>query len=419
MPELRDNGPLAAELKRILLAAFDRQELADLLSEKLNIRLDEEVIQESEPGQEVTMAAIRYVDRRDRLDDLLSAAMAARPMNSELRQFATRRGAGRVRDAVRSLADRLRADPNLKAGAVQFRTHFATARDEMFLLDRYKVLHDCLHKVQLRVQAIGRVAAAFPADAGAATELAAYLDEFRDAAHEARQYATEVLTSADELVWIDEFDRALTDAQKALDDADPKRLAEAVEALQRVPLAAVEVNRNLIGAARRVRLDRLGEALDSLIKAVDGPGVPDADRKLVEKLRAGLDGVRALAPQLAGLIDTHASWQRVDTALAAAETAADAEYGAGPERRVPRWPQVKDLLKRLCPVPPADVDRSNPAVLTELWEKAPTPVASENQFIALRAAALRRFVIVDKQLLKLCEQLTNTIQPLTDLLEVL
>src|SRR5262249_61705446 len=90
MPKLSNNGPLAAELKTILLGAFDRQELADLLSDKLSIRLDEEVIKDSEPGQEVTMAVIRYVDRRDRLDDLLEAATAARPKNAEPRQLPAR-----------------------------------------------------------------------------------------------------------------------------------------------------------------------------------------------------------------------------------------------------------------------------------------------------------------------------------------
>src|SRR5262249_62071244 len=78
MPKLSNNGPLAAELKTILLGAFDRQELAHLLSDKLSIRLDEEEIKDSEPGQEVTMALIREVDGRGRLDDRLQRATAGR-----------------------------------------------------------------------------------------------------------------------------------------------------------------------------------------------------------------------------------------------------------------------------------------------------------------------------------------------------
>src|SRR5262245_40169471 len=422
MPKLSNNGPLAAELKTILLGAFDRQELADLLSDKLSIRLDEEVIKDSEPGQEVTMAVIRYVDRRDRLDDLLEAATAA-PKTAGRGQSAARlpsaAAAGDVGEAVRSLADRLHTDPDLKTQAVQFRAHFRTARDEMTLLDRYKKLHDCLHLLDLRLPAARRAVEALPRDRTAAIELRAYLTEFQEAARAARGYATQVVTAAGEPAWIDDLDRAVTDARAALAAGRTAGLADAVAALERVPLAAADVNRALTQAARRVRLDRLADALGTLVRRVDGPGVPADDRALVDKLRAGQAGLETLGPRLTDMTNTHDDWQRVDKALAAAEAAADLLPGAGPNQRVPRWPRVKELLTKLCTRTSGEDEADNPVVLAGQWEAATDPVAAENLFIMVRATARSRFVRVDRELLELCAELSRTTEPLDAILEVM
>jgi hypothetical protein len=119
------------------------------------------------------------------------------------------------------------------------------------------------------------------------------------------------------------------------------------------------------------------------------------------------------------MTNIHDDWQRVDKALALAESAADLLPGAGPDQRVPRWPRVKELLVKLCPRSAGEDETDNPAVLAGQWEAATDPVAAENLFITLRATARSRFVRVDRQLLELCSELSRTIEPLDAILEVM
>jgi Effector-associated domain 1 len=415
MPML--NGSQIGEVVDILSELFAPDELRQVLRVRLNLDIRVAFTSESDPGRKAAFEVVEGLDRDDRIPELLDAVQAERPRSERLKRFiaAVRSSvdAGHAAEAVASLAGRLRADPRLRGDAVQFRANFRATRDEIGLLGRYKQLHDCLHLVQLRQWAVTRAAGAFPTDPSAAFELGRYVGELREAARAAREQAAGLPTAAEELDWVDEFDQALDAARDAVRDRSHERLSDAVERLERLQQAAVGVNRSLIEAARRLRLDRLDEALGSLLGDAAAPA-PD-DQTLFRTLQAGRDGLRALDQRLAALVDAHDDWQRVDKALAAAGVVP----AIRPAERVPRWERVKGILARLCPQGMAEDEDADPSALAGRWEQTADPTAAENLFLSVQAAARGRFVIVDKQLLGLCGELERTVGPLNSILEVL
>ncbi|MDY3562403.1 hypothetical protein R5W23_003869, partial [Gemmata sp. JC673] len=108
-------------------------------------------------------------------------------------------------------------------------------------------------------------------------------------------------------------------------------------------------------------------------------------------------------------------WQRIDAAL----TAAEGLPPGPPAQRVPRWDRVRTNLARVCPPGSALDPAAEPTALAAEWEGAADPAAAETVFLNLVTAARHEFKHIDDLLLDLADQLTDIIEPLNTLLEVI
>jgi hypothetical protein len=425
VPPTELTGPQVGELVHILSEGFVLNELVQLVHVTLDFELQQE-INVAQSFKDTAYELVTWLIRHDEVDRFLQALHEARPQNLALKRFLFRVQGGQesftgsqadaVGDAIGAVAHFVQSDPTVRQTVGQSRTLFVHTRDELGRVARYKGLHDCLHMVQLQLTAITRAVAGFPQDESSRSDLQGYLRELRRHALRARKNAAGLLSEADELVWIGDFDGALDLAQGGIDGEVAQPIVRAVAALGHLMTEMEHVNRDMTAAARRLvpYLTEIAKTNGSLLDILK----PRNDNQdLMKQLRDGQEALLDLTPQLAGLVDTHNSWQQVDRALSAAATV---ETGP-PADRVPRWTQIKALFARLCPRGPnPEVDRrSDLGHLAECWEKAGDSPASESLFRSLRDTAQQLFVQVDEQLLELTDQLTAVIQPLNALLQVI
>ena len=422
---VRLTGPQIGECAHILSELFTVEQLKQLTLTKLNLDMFATAASERDPRQTIAINLVAYLNRDGRVAEFLEAAAEARPRDEALRLFRDRAMSGAavpspsgparaVAAALGAAADAVRDDPELREMVGVGKAEFLTTREELDRLARYKALHDCLHTLQLQLSAIVRASRAFPTDPAAGRELVDYVRQLQRQAKRARQKTDGLLTVEAEMLWVDDFDGALCRARQAVDAAVAADMAAAVEALSRLLPEAVRINSELINAAHRLGpgLGRLAKTLAALWEHLDRQGqYPD----LVPRLRAGSDGLFELAPRLSGLAEAHDGWQWVDKELAAGE-----RMPPGPPAvRVPRWAKVRARLARVCP-PGAAIDPdAHPLELADRWEAEADPTAAENLFQRLQAAARLEFKEVDDRLLELADQLTETIEPLDALLQVI
>jgi hypothetical protein len=420
-------GPQIGEAVHLVCKLFDKAELKQLVKVKLEFDLFVEAATENDRLENIAYDLMVYLNRHGLVHEFLEAVATERPKDEGLRQFVLRAEGtaptvspkeqiGAFESAIQTVAKQARADSKFRELVGMGKVRFELVRDELDRLARYKALHDCLHNLQLMLSAITRAGRAFPADRTAGRDLLTYVDQLAREATRARKSTSGLLTEPDELVWVEDFDRALVAIPTAVKSNPPASVADAVDALGRLLPEAARINGEMIGAARRLApgLDQLAKVLDDLPECpATTPGAPRGE--VVGRLEAGAHALDGLTPRLAGLANTHDTWQKIETALAAAEAIPDGP----PSRRVPRWNLTKKLLERVCPTGSTGDPTADPVTLTQQWEQTTEAIAAENCYLTLRTAELHEFKKVDDQLLGLADQLTKTVQPLNTLLEVI
>jgi hypothetical protein len=420
-------GPQIGEAVHLACKLFNKAEIKELCLVKLNVDLFAEAAAETAPLETIAYDLLGYVNRHGLVRDLLEALGNARPNDPGLRQLILRvegtpdaatagEQVGAFETALRVVTATAKTDSKFRETIGMSKVRFEVVRSELDRLARYKELHDCLHTLQMQLPAINRAARSFPAEPVAGKELTLYVDQLARQARRARKSSAGLLTEAKELAWIEDFDQALAAAQVAIRSAAAAPLGEAVDTLSRLLPEAVRINEKMNGAACR-----LAPALEELAKSLDDlPGRPPAaagagNGGIVDRLDAGVHALDGLAPQLAGLANTHDNWQEIETALSAAETAPNGP----PPQRVPRWVRIKKLFDRVCPAGSITEPTPDPVELAKQWEHAADASTSENLFLTLRTAEMHEFKKVDDQLLDLTDRLTETLEPLDALLEII
>jgi hypothetical protein len=415
-------GQQIGEAVHFICKLFTVNELKQLLLVKLELDLFAKVGSPTAPLEVIAYDLIPYLLRQGLAGEFLDAVAAARPKDASLQLFVARvKGGGATtpgdqaeafRSAIGAVTEAVKADPLASQTVGASKARFELTRDELNRLERYKSLHDCLHTVQFQLAAMTRAARVFPADTSAGSELTRNCDQLDRLARRARLKAAGLLTEADEVVWIDDFDKARKSAREAVKTSGS--LADAITALAMLLPEAVRINGEMINAARRLgpALEGLTETIETLAHQLVAAGRSDP---IVSRLLEGAEALHSLIPQLGGLTRTHDTWQKIDTAL----TAAEASPPSPPAARVPRWLQIKKLLPRVSPPDSAPDPTINPVALADQWEAADEATARENLFITLVAASRHEFKDVDDRLLELADQLTETVAPLDILLQVI
>src|SRR5262249_38820991 len=127
-----------------------------------------------------------------------------------------------------------RSDPAAQANLASSKVQFKSVRTELTHFARYKALHDCLHGLQLQLTAVDLAARTFPANPESVRALSALSDQLQRQARRARKCIPGLMTETDEVVWVDEFDQALTSVRAAVRSSAAETLTSAINALDRL-----------------------------------------------------------------------------------------------------------------------------------------------------------------------------------------
>jgi hypothetical protein len=298
----------------------------------------------------------------------------------------------------------------------QFRALFREARNQIALLGRYKAFHDVLQELELPFNAIERDRKRLLASPEA-------WDELRDPLEELQQRIGQTLAVLADDRLGDEFDlsrRRLGDAAAALTAAfagERARLDAAMHHVRRViGLDLSSANNRLIATARELGLGAVVAALRGVLGTLDRGGAGDTG---LDELTRLVSALADLHGALEALVREHDQWQEIDNNLRQL-------VGSGPgiaEELAVSWPLLRDSLTEVVTAGgAADWTRVVDAAARALDGELARQADAGKCLASLRSLWRRcnqRFVDVDKQLLRTCEQLRQVGDTLDSVLKVI
>jgi hypothetical protein len=306
--------------------------------------------------------------------------------------------------------------PEIKEQLSQFRALFREASSQITLLGRYKAFHDVLQELEVPFNAIERDRKRLLASPDA-------WDELRDPLEELQQRIDQTLgvLAGDRLR--DEFalsQRRLTEAAAALAAAlagERARLDAAMQHVRRViGLDLSSANNRLIATARELGLGAVVAALRAVLGNLDRGSAGEAAASELTRLVASLADLNGA---LDALVREHDQWQEIDNNL---RLLVGSGAGAADELAV-SWPLLRDSVAAVVAAGgAADWTRAVGAAAQALDGELARGADAGKSIASLRSLWRRcnqRFVDVDKQLLRTCEELRRVGDTLDSVLEVI
>jgi len=306
--------------------------------------------------------------------------------------------------------------PEVEQQLSQFRALFREARNQIGLLGRYKAFHDILQELEVPFNAIERDRKRLVASAEA-------WDELRDPLEELQQRIEQTLgiLAGDRLR--DEFAlsrRRLTEAAAALTAAlagERARLDAAMQHVRRViGLDLSSANNRLIETARELGLGAVVAALRAVLGNLERGRAGDA---AVHELSRQVASLADLHGALEALVHEHDQWQEIDNNL---RLLVGSGAGAADELAV-SWPLLRASIAEVVKAGgAADWTRGVDAAAQALDGELARGADAGKCIASLRSLWRRcnqRFVDVDKQLLRTCEQLRQVGDTLDSVLTVI
>ncbi|HEX3481680.1 MAG TPA: CHAT domain-containing protein [Kofleriaceae bacterium] len=309
--------------------------------------------------------------------------------------------------------------PEVEEQLSQFRALFREARNQIGLLGRYKAFHDILQELEVPFNAVERDRKRLLASAEASAEA---WNELRDPLEELQQRIGQTLEvlAADRLR--DEFAlsrRRLTEATAALTAAlagERARLDAAMQHVRRViGLDLSSANNRLIATARELGLGAVVAALRAVLGNLGRGGAEAAIHELTRLVTSLAD----LHGALEALVHEHDQWQEIDNNL---RLLVGSGAAAADELAV-SWPLLRASIAEVVKAGgAADWTRAVDAAAQALDGELARGADAGKSIASLRSLWRRcnqRFVDVDKQLLRTCEQLRQVGDTLDSVLEVI
>ena len=405
-------------------------ELEQVVVGRLPERLYTDYVAPGLPLPDTVSRLLREMEGRGLTTVLLQALVDARPQRTEFHTAVKalcpevklpRPEVVGVSIAVGELGNLL-ASPGAGAQIASSRGEIARLSHDIGMLTRYKKLHDCLHQIQLKhyrllMDAVRR----FRTDPLSYSTLQEYLYQLRVQVADARSAAAGLpdtpTARQQETLWIDTLELVVESLRKALDDYEEPVAAEGILRLKGIlRVQPARLNQFLALTVKGLPLERLRDTLERVASGLDPAQAGD--------LRKGIDGLRALIPDLLGKVQEHLAWQDLERDLWQTEDILHQGNADTMDEFWFLWPAVKSRMQSLTAADPAakwavdivramcDFDVAFPAPSAPL-----DPMRARNAFDRFRRAALHRFYLVDKSLLEKCEQVTLIRQPLNELLE--
>ncbi len=370
---------------------------------------------------------------------LLRGAITARPADQDLRAFAEQVSPYALQPVsddqdVQEAHDheletkinfalidlnRIRQARDLHHIMASYRPDFEKTRQQIVILAKYKELHNCLHEVQKRLNAISNNVERLKSDDYVQRYLKEDASFLRDLARKARNQLPGLPTADEEQDWIDQLQSCADDMKAASIAASviDENVLGVPERLVHLLPNASHINRELVGTAKDVGLNNFAETM-RLVEQQLGATMPDDSLKC---LTQGTLAVGRLRSRLAGLVAEHDEWQSLDTDLEYTKT----QKKIQPQARFSSWPQFKAKLIGLCDAFPQEEWSIELKEMMKPWmadDPPPEPKIPANirkldeDFHAFYKQCVDRFIKVDDELNELCKKITSFETPLDALL---
>lgn len=399
-------GSVAQDLHRAGIAAVvaSRFPLSTSGSKRLARTLYPALFQASATLEEAFLAARRHLAEDAGQLDWASLQLYARSADG----CETRLVAAAALEHLRT--------PQIREQLSQFRTLFSGARKQIALLGQYKAFHDVLQELEVPFNAIERDRKRLLASPEA-------WDELRDPLDDLQQLLDKALRVLGEDRLRDEFDmsrRRLTDAAASLAAAvagEPKKLEACVLHVRRVlGLDLSSANNRLLATARELGLGAVVAALREVLASVQRGRASSASIDELARLVTSLDGLHTA---LEALVREHDQWQEIDNNLRLL-------VGSGPaalDETLLSWPVLREGIAEVLRGGGSagwtgGVDAAMKSLDGELDRKA-EPGKCIAGLRSLWRRCNQRFVDVDKQLLRTCEELRRVGDTLDSVLKVI
>jgi hypothetical protein len=301
--------------------------------------------------------------------------------------------------------------PAIHDALAEFRNDFIAARAQVADVIALKDVHDLLHTLQFQCYIpLTREARSFPDDDLACDSIADYGLTLRSRTIEIQAAFARAPEVLGEGAWVRDLASADDSLQQALAQRDPQLLRKVIWQINRV--LAVQpsyINANLIARARNLRLRNLVEAMGVLHAQLRSAS---SDTGRLARFTAGVAALGTLRQQIEQLIGNHDAWQAIDREVRRISESlrhdiSELEFS---------WPDLREHLATLA-LDDASWAQALRAEVAQLDAALAGTVGLRPTAIFQRCSRIigERFFQVDVDLKRLCSQLRELSDPLTEL----
>tara|TARA_R110002111_G_scaffold164386_3_gene230595 strand:- start:58209 stop:60134 length:1926 start_codon:yes stop_codon:yes gene_type:complete len=293
----------------------------------------------------------------------------------------------------------------------QFNDLWNSTRENVLMLQKYKLLHDCLHQLDVGILKVldGEINNRSPE--GFSMHMATlYTGHIDVQATKARWAAKGLPNEAQELRWIESLE---TIVQQIRTSESSINLQPILVTFRHILSETSRINALLTNSALKLDILHLAEALEKICDRKPDDSLHSHEEWFC-KIKQGLDGLQSLQPFLNGLIIEHSAWQWIDKEI----TFAEKNTGNTVQERFSSWEQTCRELQALC-----SENKEQPWAisLTLLMDELSQTDNTENEllfgqrFVDFISIAKFRFLQVDSDLLQLADQIVQWGSPIETL----
>ncbi|WP_020467599.1 trypsin-like serine peptidase [Singulisphaera acidiphila] len=294
--------------------------------------------------------------------------------------------------------------PAVKNDVIRFNEKFVQRREQFRYLSGFKQLHEGLHNLQAKREAISQAAERFKQDPNNPFEIENIGEDLIED-YKAAVRSTALLEDPSDAGWVEAYGLAVSALRNAVTERDLNALSSIVEVLRALPNQQAGLNAELVRCAKRLKPLELVNLMDVILAGLN----PDEGfmPTFIAEFRDRLNRFRTLCDNLSVLIKDHDCCQRVETSLAQAETVANVVPAL-----VPGWDMVKADLQGLALRRPTDTLANRIVQLAASFEstaglspQVPKPIG--NIFALLIERFRRFFLTLDEELLDVTNSLVQ------------
>jgi Domain of unknown function (DUF4062) len=292
---------------------------------------------------------------------------------------------------------------------------FDIVRAQITQMADLKELHDLLHDLKIRLNALTRDRDSFPEESldrvGDIYEV-----DFKRIIEGVEQVAQRGVAVKPDAPWLAEMSLGGESLDQAISNLSRPALDVAVQKFTRVlNTQPGRINTGLLAVARILRLSNLLEALNRVQKALaDTP----LDTQLVSDFNLGIEALARLERSLSGLLEDHDQWQNVDLELRQIAATLGLE---GTDQLRDALPDLTKTIELLTSHQPADRALRLLAETAKLEAtlEVNNPVRVKQAFRRFQQVADECFFRVDAQLRQLTDDLRAVREPLDKVVSAL